>query len=86
MYMLKLELFEGVGSYSTAANINDYREFKFKIADSNKTGGQPGSAFAYSSQAGSFEGFKRFQIRIDMLSPNIHNAPTLNDYRGIALT
>ena len=82
----EMELFEGVGSYSTAANINDYREFKFKIADSNKTGGQPGSAFAYSSQAGSFEGFKRFQIRIDMLSPNIHNAPTLNDYRGIALT
>ena len=82
----ELELFEGVGSYSTVANINDYREFKYKIKDSDKTGGVPGSAFAYTSQGGAFEGFKRFQIRIDLLSPNIHNAPTLKDYRGIALT
>ena len=82
----EMELFEGVGSFSTAANIDDYREFKYKISSSDKTGGLPGSAFAYTSQGGAFEGFKRFQIRIDLLSPNIHNAPTLNDYRGIALT
>ncbi len=81
-----MELVEGVGSFSTAANIDDYREFKYKISSSDKTGGLPGSAFAYTSQGGAFEGFKRFQIRIDLLSPNIHNAPTLNDYRGIALT
>jgi len=82
----EMELFEGVGAYSTVANINDYREFKFKIKDSDKTGGLQSSPFAYTSQGGAFEGFKRFQIRIDMLSPNIHNAPTLKDYRGIALT
>jgi len=82
----ELELFEGVGSYSSVSNLNDYREFKFKVADSNKTGGLPGGALTYTSQGGSFEGFKRFQIRIDMLSPNIHNAPTLKDYRGLALT
>ena len=82
----ELELFEGLGSFSTAVNLDDYREFKYKIADSDKTGGNPGSAFAYTSQGGAFEGFKRFQIRIDLLSPNIHNAPTLKDYRGIALT
>ena len=82
----ELELFEGLGSFSTAVNLDDYREFKYKIANSDKTGGNPGSAFAYTSQGGAFEGFKRFQIRIDLLSPNIHNAPTLKDYRGIALT
>ena len=82
----ELELFEGVGSYSTISNLNDYREFKYKIADANKVGGLVGGAFAYTSQGGSFEGFKRFQIRIDMLSPNIHNVPTLKDYRGLALT
>ena len=82
----ELELFEGVGSFSTAVNLDDYREFKYRIPASNKTGGLPGSAFTYTSQGGAFEGFKRFQIRIDLLSPNIHSAPTLKDYRGIALT
>ena len=81
-----MELFEGVGVYSTVANINDYREFKFKIKIAIKQVDFNLVAFAYTSQGGAFEGFKRFQIRIDMLSPNIHNAPTLKDYRGIALT
>jgi hypothetical protein len=81
-----LELFEGVGSFSAISNLGDYREFKYKIADSDKFGNVPGGAFAYTSQSGAFEGFKRFQIRIDLLSPNIHNAPTLKDYRGLALT
>ena len=82
----ELELFEGVGSYSTVSNLNDYREFKYKIANANKVSQLPSGAYAYTSQAGAFEGFKRFQIRIDMLSPNIYSAPTLKDYRGIALT
>ena len=82
----ELELFEGVGSYSTVSNLNDYREFKYRIAAANKTGSSPSGPYVYSSQGGTFEGFKRFQIRIDLLSPNIHSAPTLKDYRGIALT
>jgi hypothetical protein len=82
----ELELFEGVGTYSTITNLQDYREFKFRINKSNKTSGLAANPFTYTSQGGVFEGFKRFQIRIDMLSPNIHNAPTLKDYRGIALT
>ena len=82
----ELELFEGVGSYSTISNLLDFREFKYKIPSANKTGSVASGPFTYTSEAGVFEGFKRFQIRIDMLSPNIHNAPTLKDYRGIALT
>lgn len=83
---IELELFEGVGVFSTVSNINDYREFKFRVANANKTGGFVSSALTYTSNSGVFEGFKRFAVRIDMLSPNIHNAPTLKDYRGIALT
>ena len=83
---VQLELFEGVGSFSSINNLSDYREFKYKIADANKVGTASSGAFTYTSQGGLFEGFKRFQIRIDMLSPNIHNAPMLKDYRGIALT
>jgi len=82
----ELELFEGVGTYSTITNLQDYRELKFRINKTNKTGGLAANPFTYTSQGGVFEGFKRFQIRIDLLSPNIHNAPTLKDYRGIALT
>ena len=58
----------------------------YRVANANKTGGFVSSALTYTSNSGVFEGFKRFAIRIDMLSPNIHNAPTLKDYRGIALT
>ena len=82
----ELEKFEGVGSYSTISNLRDYREFKYRIKDGNKTGGVVSGPLTYTSQSGVFEGFKRFQIRIDLLSPNIHNAPTLKDYRGLALT
>ena len=82
----ELEKFEGVGSYSTISNLRDYREFKYKIKDANKTGSVESGPLTYTSQSGVFEGFKRFQIRIDLLSPNIHNAPTLKDYRGLALT
>ena len=82
----ELEKFEGVGSYSTISNLRDYREFKYKIKDANKTGAVESGPLTYTSQSGVFEGFKRFQIRIDLLSPNIHNAPTLKDYRGLALT
>ena len=82
----ELELFEGVGMFSSLTDLNDYREFRYKISSDDKLGSVEGGAFTYTSQSGLFEGFKRFQIRIDLLSPNIHNAPTLKDYRGLALT
>ena len=83
---VELELFEGVGVYSTVSNINDYREFKYRIPATAKTGSVNSGELTYTSNSGVFIGFKRFSVRIDMLSPNIHNAPTLKDYRGIALT
>lgn len=80
---IELELFEGVGVYSSTSNINDYREFKYRVASSDK---DVDGALTYTSNAGDFSGFRRFAIRIDMLSPNVYNAPTLRDYRAIALT
>ena len=80
---VELELFEGVGVFSSTSNSNDYREFKYRVADADK---DVDGALTYTSNAGDFSGFRRFAIRIDMLSPNVHDAPTLRDYRGIALT
>ena len=80
---VELELFEGVGVYSSTSNINDYREFKYRVAASDK---DVNDAITYTSNAGDFSGYRRFAIRIDLLSPNVHNAPTLRDYRGVALT
>lgn len=80
---IELELFEGVGVFSSTSNINDYREYSFRVAESDK---DLDGALTYTSNAGDFSGFRRFEIRIVMLSPNVHNAPTLRDYRAIALT
>jgi len=82
----ELELFEGVGVYSSTTNIRDYREFKYRIPAANKVGGLASGAFTYDNDSGSFQTYRSFAIKIEMLSPNIHNAPTLRDYRGIALT
>ena len=80
---VELELFEGVGVYSSTLNISDYREFKYRVAAADK---DVDGAITYRSNAGDFSGYRRFAIRIDLLSPNVHNAPTLRDYRGVALT
>jgi len=79
---IELELFEGTGTFSSTINVNDYKEFKYRVADVDKVD----DAVTYTSTAGTFEGFRRFAIRIDMLSTNIYNVPTLKDYRAIALT
>ena len=78
----ELELFEGVGIFSNKTNIRDYKEFKYRIADANKNAG----VYEYTSSNGTFTEFRRFKVKIELLSSNIHNAPTLKDYRAIALT
>ena len=82
----ELELFEGVGTLSSTSNIRDYREFQYRIPATAKVGGLPSGAHTYTSTNGTFSEFRRFKIKIALISSNIHNAPTLNDYRAIALT
>lgn len=81
---IELELFEGVGAFSSTVNVNDYREFQYKVSEANKDGN--GVLQYQNAGQGIFEGFRRFSVRIDMISENLHNVPTLKDYRAIALT
>ena len=82
----ELEMFEGVGTFSSNSNIRDYREFQYRIPATAKVGGLPSGAHTYTSSNGTFNEFRRFKIKIALTSSNIHNAPTLRDYRAIALT
>ena len=80
---IELELVEGVNTYSSKTNLNDFREYKYKVADANKDGN---GVLQYTSDAGTFSSYKKFAIRIDLLAEDIHIAPIVKDYRGIALT
>ena len=79
---IELELFEGINTYSSSSNLNDFKEFRYRVADANKDAG----VLTYTSTAGTFVSYRKFAIRIDMIADNIHNAPFVKDYRGIALT
>lgn len=80
---IELELFEGVNQFCSDININDYREFKFRVPDSAKDGND---VIQYTSGAGQFQGYRKFAIKIELLSDNTYRVPTVSDYRGIALT
>ena len=81
---IELELTEGARAFSSTSNFNDYRELVYTVADTNKNGD---GILTYTSAAGGdFVGFRKFAIRIDMLSPNIHQVPRVADLRAIALT
>ena len=80
---IELELYEGVNTYSSTSNVNDFREFRYRVASTNKDGN---GIIEYISEGGTFSGYRTFAIKIEMRSENIHNAPIVKDYRGIALT
>lgn len=80
---VELELFEGVESYASSTNLNDFREYRYRIASANKDGS---GVYQYISSAGTFKTFRKFAVRIELLSPNVYDAPIVKDYRGIALT
>jgi len=79
---VELELTQGINTYSSISNIYDFREFVYRVPDSAKTAG----VLNYTNDLGSFSGYRRFAIKIELLSENIFKAPRLLDYRGIALT
>lgn len=73
---------EGDYTFSSTTNLNDFREIVYNVPDANKTAG----SITYTNSTGTYSGFKKFAIRIALLSPNIYNVPFVSDYRGIALT
>ena len=81
---VELECFEGADVNSSISDINDYREFGYRLPESAKTQG----VYSYESNAGAkiYNGYRRFAIKIELISPNVHTAPTLRDYRAIAVT
>lgn len=81
---IELELYSGVGVFCSSTNIDDYREFRYRASESNKDAN--GILTYTNSTTGTFSSYRKFAIRIDLLSENIHIVPTVKDYRGIALT
>jgi len=80
---VELELFEGIETYASSINLDDFREYRYRIASANKDGS---GVYQYISSAGTFKTFRKFAVRIELLSPDVHKAPIVKDYRGIALT
>jgi len=81
---IELELVEGVRAFSSSSNADDYKEFVYQIADTNKNA--DGALFYTSPSGGDYVGFRKFAIRIDLMSPDLHRVPTVADYRAIAVT
>jgi hypothetical protein len=79
---VELELFQGTNRYTSESNIYDFREYGYRVAESDKTFG----VLSYTNSTGSYEGYRRFAVKIELRSENIFKAPRLLDYRGIALT
>ena len=80
---IELELFSGINLFSSVSNTDDFKEFVYRIADSDK---ENDGIVTYTNDIGEFEGYRRFAIKIELLSEDIFKAPRLLDYRGIALT
>lgn len=64
-------------------NKNDYKELEFTAPSSAKTGGNGEVQYTFGSTT--FTGFKRFSIKIVLLTSNPANPPKLKDFRAIAL-
>jgi uncharacterized alkaline shock family protein YloU len=79
---IELELTEGVNVFSSISNQSDFREYVYRVSDTDKTFG----VLTYSNDISTFEGYRRFAIKIELHSDSIYKAPRLLDYRGIALT
>jgi hypothetical protein len=80
---IELELSEGINLYSSISNVNDFKEFTYKVKDTDKNASE---VLTYTNNISTFEGYRRFAIKIELHSENIFKAPRLLDYRGISLT
>ena len=85
---IKLELIDGSELYSSTSNLNNFKEFVYKVPDSEKVGG----VLTYSNSSGEYSGYRRFAVKIEFIVDEvggripIGSVPRLLDYRGIALT
>lgn len=80
---IELEMTEGVNTYSSSINTNDFREYRYAVPAINK---DSLGVIKYTSDAGTFASYRKFAIKIELLAEDIFNVPFVKDYRGIALT
>lgn len=79
---IELEYASGENTYTSISNIYDFREYKYQLADANKSGG----VLTYTNDISTFIGYRNFAIKIELHSEDIFKAPRVLDYRGMALT
>ena len=80
---IELELIKGKNLYSSTANMKDFKDYRYRVPAANLNSDD---IIEYTSSAGTFASYRKFAVKIELLSPNIHSVPMVADYRGIALT
>ena len=68
---------------SSELNKGDFREYEFTVPDAQLTGS--GGEVQYDANGVTYTGFKRFAIKIVLLTSNPANPPRMKDFRAIAL-
>jgi len=85
---IQLELVEGNEVYSSSSNLNDFKEFVYKMPEAEKVNG----VLTYSNSSGTYSGYRKFAVKIEFIVNDVNgripigSVPRLLDYRGIALT
>jgi hypothetical protein len=85
---IQLELVEGNEVYSSSSNLNDFKEFVYKLPEAEKVAG----VLTYSNSSGTYSGYRKFAVKIEFIVNEVNgripigSVPRLLDYRGIALT
>lgn len=85
---IQLELVEGNEVYSSSSNLNDFKEFVYKLPEAEKVAG----VLTYSNASGTYSGYRKFAVKIEFIVNEVNgripigSVPRLLDYRGIALT
>ena len=74
---------DGELSYSSLSDKLNFKEFVYKISESNLTG--PEGEYQYTSGGTTYTGFKYFAVKIVLTSTNSAIVPRVADLRAIAL-
>lgn len=85
---IELEKVEGDEVYSSDSNLNDFKEFVYKLPETAKVN----DVLTYTNTTGTYSGYRKFSIKIEFIVNQVNgripigSTPRLLDYRGIALT
>lgn len=80
---IELGKIEGETTFSSTSNRNDFREYVYSVpVGANRDGF---GDIIYTSLGGNFTGYKKFSIKIELISDTTYRVPRIADYRGIAL-